>query len=481
MTTRSRAVVLGSLYLIGSQVLMGVVQFVYSGFTGRVLEPQVFGAYAVALSATGLLPLLFSTGLSSFVLAADDLNTSATQATMRLAWLSGCLGAIALIVGAPAWSWAWHAPAATTFSRILALQVLLAAPAAVSLARVRRAGNARADAFIQAVATVTGLALGVLSLYVTGDPLSLTVAPIVGAAMNLLMAQRVARPSSIHGPFQSKDVLAWTWRISRQNTFFFLLLSLPAWAVSVGTNPFLLGQFSRASLLTGLAATALSTALVRALSPFYREARMGDLKGAVTDAATVVGGIAMPSFLLLAIIGGRIIDIWLGPGWHEAARIVPLLALGYGVNVVFTVLANAAEMLGQFREVKYAQFAMALVGIALAALLVVSGKLLVGASLILAMSSVGIVVLLVGLRGGPTIDASRLVKSLGVQAAWSLWVAVAAGVALRLGSHFELSNVTSILLTGCVGMFAWAATLRWQPSWMILRERRVVSFSKAGE
>lgn len=460
---------------------MGVVQFIYSGFTGRMLEPQVFGAYAVALSATGLLPLLFSTGLSSFVLAADDLNINATQATMRLSWLSGCLGATALVVGAPLWSWAWHAPAATSFSRILALQVLLAAPAAVSLARVRRAGNARADAFIQVVSTLSGLALGVLALHVTDEPLSLTVAPIVGAAMNLFISQRVARPSSIHGPFRRKDVLAWTWRISRQNTFFFLLLSLPAWAVSVGTNPFLLGQFSRASLLAGLAATALSTALVRALSPSYREARLGDLKGAVTDAATVAGGIAMPSFLLLAIIGGRIIEIWLGPGWQVAARIIPILALGYGINVIFTVLANAAEMLGRFREVRHAQYAMAVVGIALTVLLVVSGNLLVGASLILAMSAVGIVVLVAALRGGPTIDAARLVRSLAAQGGWSVCIAITAAGALRLGAYFSLGNVMSILLTGCVGLFAWAATLRWQPSWMILRERGVVSFSKARE
>lgn len=460
--------------MVASQVVIGVAQFGYSGFTGRLLDPSVFGSYSVALSATGFIPLLFATGLPSFVLAEQDLSVESDRAIRRLAWVSGGVGACALFIGAPLWSWVWNAPAATGFARILSVQVLIAAPAAVGLARVRRSGRARSDAWIQALSTLAGLILGLLVLHLTGEPLALTVAPITASLVNLIAAKWIGGLSLQSGSHKVRTILSWTWQISGQNALFFVIFSLPAWAVSVGTDPRMLGQFSRASLLAGMAATALSTALVRVLSPSYRQARNGDITAAVTDAMIVAAGIAMPAFGMLAVVGGLVIGIWLGPGWQDAAEVMPILALGYGSNVLFSVLANAAEMLGRFRDVKYAQLGMAVVGGLLAGLVILTGKLFIGASLVLAVAVVGMVILVARLRRGPVIDAQRLGRALFRQASWTLAIAAMAGAALWVSSRLELNGVVALLLTASIGLFVCLSTLRFQPAWTILRSRGVL-------
>lgn len=474
---RSRQIAVGGVALIGGQLCIAVLQILYSGFSSRVLAPSAFGAFSVAISATGLAALLLTTGLAAYVVSRPELNPSMASALWLLSWLAGLAGALVLFALAPLWVAAWNASAAVPLTRLLALQVLLASPAAVQSAFLRREGRPAADAGTQVASAATGMVVGAILIAMSRDDLALAVSPTVAAGVALVVAAslrrhrfRIARPGSFG------SVLRFSWRVSTQNIVFFVLLSLPVWAVSVGAGVSELGQFSRAALVTGLPSTAIATALTRALQPFYRHMETRELqRRAVTDAVAVTSLIVFPAFAGMAAVGPALVDVWLGPGWSLAGGLVAPLAIGYGLYVVYTVLANASETLSEFSPVRNSQIAMAFPGLLLVAAVILSHAAQLGAWIMLAISVCGTIALVLGLEKVNVVHGRELAATVVKHGVWSLLVAVAAWSAqLAVGAIGETSSVWQLTIGTAVGGIFALALLRRQPGWRVLVSRGIL-------
>lgn len=477
MGTRSRAIAVGGAALLSSQIVIAISQIVYSGVTSRTLAPSAFGAYTVALSGAGLAGLLLTTGLPAFLLASTDVNAGNVASVILLAWSTGAGCALLLALGAPLWAYAWNAPESVPFSRFLALQVLFSASAAVQVALVRREGRPLADATIQAGSSVLGMSIGVVVVLNSQSALALSVTPIVTSAAMLgiaLAARRVHYARS--RPAELRRVLGFAGNVSSQNLGFFALLSSPNWVVSVAAGGTALGQFSRAALLTGLPSNALSTALTRTLQPSYRHLKgERDRREAVTDAVLVTSALAFPPFLGLATLGPLVVNVWLGPGWEEAGQLVRPLAVGFGVLVVFTIMANAAEMMKEFRIVRRSQVVMALTAAPLVALVIKTGSSRDAALILVIVASCGFLSLAMQLHSRGIIDGRRVGDGLIRQFAWAVLVATLVGVSTYAWLGFGPGGELAALLFGAgTGMAGWIACIRRQVVWGIIKRRGLI-------
>lgn len=475
--TRSRQIAVGGVALLSGQLVVALSQIIYSGFVSRSLPASAFGAFSVAISATGFAALLLTSGLAAFVVSRKDLSASHASWLWILSVLAGALGAVLLYSLAPLWAAAWGADESTPMTRVLSLQVLVAAPAALQAALLRREGRPAMDALTQVSAALAGMTAGGILVATSRHELALAVSPTVAASSTLLLATLLRRRKfGFARPGGARLVLGYSWRVSAQGIGFFLFLSAPVWVVSVTANAAELGQFSRAALVAGLPSTAIATALVRAAQPFYRRLESpAVVRRAVTDAAVLSSLIAFPIFAGIAAVGRPLVQAWLGPGWETAGRLVAPLALGYGLYAVFTVMANAAETLGQFRAIRNSQIAMLLPVGSVAAVALVTGQEEYGAWLTLPMAAFGLVALTFWLSRAGVVDWRALVRGLTLHACWAGAIAGAALTAQHALDRFGDPGAVALLaLSVLSGVLLGLALLPRAPGWRILAGRQLV-------
>lgn len=464
--------------LLAAQVVITLCQIGYSGVTSRVFLADAFGAYTVALTATGLLTLLLTTGFPSYVLSSSVLSPPAVRAVTLLSAAGGLVGALLMLFGGGVWAGAWGVPHATGYMKVLALQVLLAGPGAVQLALLRREGRSTSDAAVQASSAAVGALVGIAAVLVTREPLALTVSPVATAVCMLLapaFLRKVRYPDATERP-PWRHVVQWSRRITSQNLGFWVLSIAPVWFLSHGVSVATLGQYSRASLLAILPSTALSGAMTRALQPYYRHlAEPAQLRRGISDAVVLAAAVSLPAFALLLLASHDVTLLLLGRGWSQAADFVQPLAAGYGFYVVFTVLANAAEMVGRLDEVKRTQYWMfAVVALVGGATLVSSSPVPATCSM-LALSGIGLVVLLRQLEQSGTVPAG-LPRMLLAQLSWVVVAALAGALARTLWYRVtdldgNLGATAGLLVTVAVFTVVWCVTLPRQPSWGVARSR----------
>ncbi len=484
MTNRSAfsSVLRGAGWMLGSQVIIGVGQFSYSALTARAFSPEEFGNFAAALSLQGILVLLSITGLTSYILREPVLENR----NIRWIWifaLTGSLISIFLFVFlSPFWLDLFHAGGGRAYVPLLVVSLVAVPFMAVQSALLRREGRATLDSILLLFAFLIANGVAGVAIFWTRQTELLALPSVLNPAVLGITAFSYRRtryrrsggdtelPSGDH-----RFVVG----VTVQNAISYVVGQSPGWIVGMAAGAGALGQFGRANTLAGTPGQALTTALNRVVQPYWRripEAR--NAVNAIADAILLSSGVAFPSFAILAVLAPELTRLWLGPGWEVAGGFGFWLAIGFGFQVPFTIVANFLEMMGHLRAVRRSQFMM-LLGLfaGLAAFLVFQQAvwICVGfslASLLAMLSVVASAARVVGVN--PWLFTRRLLHSL-------VWGCVTAGVAfltLVLIDELALSGLQvlqhlSVVWAGLVAIVFWIASFRLQPSSKILQERGV--------
>jgi hypothetical protein len=188
------------------------------------------------------------------------------------------------------------------------------------LAIRRREGRAARDAVIQTGSALAGLAIGAIFVMASGAPKTLAVSPLLFTLITLLWSVVAGRSPAVSAVPKISDsdvrvraIVAFTSNIALQSMFFFLLTTMPMWAVSLSANKTDLGFYSRAVLITEMSFYALSNALNRALQPFYHQFDHDRKRAeAISDSLLAAGALSMLGFFCLAALSTPFVHVWLG-------------------------------------------------------------------------------------------------------------------------------------------------------------------------
>lgn len=470
----------GVSWMIGAQFVVSGGQFIYSAVTARLFTPTEFGGFAAALSLQGLLILLTTTGLPSIVLRERSLSQTDVIAVRVYAGVGGLLAASVFFLLSPAWLVLLNAPSGQQYIGLLTIALGLGPFAALESALLRREARPVADSASIILAFGVPAVVAVIAAFTTREAwvLALTTAlsPIV-----LFAAAGTARKASYRagGPQRHRDLLRFASTLSVQNVVFLVIGQAPGWLVSAVLGAGSLGQYSRANTLAGMPSTALSTALNRALQPHWWKLEAAEpTKRAIRDTAILAGSLSFPIFAVLAAVGSDLSVLWLGPGWESASQLVPWLAVSFGLQVPFTLLASSLEMRGIFWPVRFSQLGLATgLGIGLTAFFF-TRDIRVAAMATALSQMLGLITLIGTMAKSSFLPAPTLYWALGVPFAWAIvvgglaWLGNA-GAGILGWTLLGSPELASVLCGGALGALGWASTFRWQPVSRTLAERGV--------
>lgn len=483
--SRFRSVAQGLSWALTAQMFMSAGQLVYAALTARLFTPAEFGGFAAALSLMGLLTLLTTTGLPSFVLKESELGSRAVLTIRLYGLLGGILSAVVFVVLVPGWLFILRAPEGHVYIALLAVSQAIGPSASIESALLRRELMPKKDALAMLISFMLASGCGIALALSTKQ--SWTLAVMVALQMFLLacLSRLFQVQKRVPGkPILYRTVMGFTRKITAQNTGFFLLQRVPEWIVSALLGSGALGQFTRGASLAQMPANALSAALNRAMQPYWRLVNLPHIADrALNDAATLSAGFAFPIFGIVAVNAGALVDLWLGDGWEQAGALATLLAIGAGLTIPFGGLASGQELRGNFKHVRRAQWSMAGALIIPLLLLFATHTLWWAAAAFTISSFVGLSVMAIssaashgGLRGRMR---SRSVRGLASLALWSAGLSIvgllagleAAKLVSPAGRLAEAAMQISV--AGIVSALAWILTFRWHETNRVLRRRGV--------
>jgi O-antigen/teichoic acid export membrane protein len=331
----------------------------------RLLAPDDFGLYAIAVTVLGLVTSLTDPGIIPALALRPDPTFRQLDAGWTAGVVRGALVAAALAVWADPLAALFHEPRAAPLLRVLALVPLIVSFSSIGTAALIRRFQFRSLALVQVADAAANTAAAI------------TLAPAVGvwafpagalagslAAVMASYAVAPANPHFVYDRAASRSLVAFGgWLLATgavaAATDFALRAAI---ARRLGAGP--LGVFSLAMGLALLPVSAASELLRLVSLPLY--ARLAGNTTALRRAfRTLAAGLAMtlvPAYAVLAASAEGIGKHLLDPRWAGVAPVIQVFAIACALGIV----AEAAVPL--FQGVRLARLA---VGLELAQLVVV--------------------------------------------------------------------------------------------------------------
>ena len=345
------------------------LQLVAQVVLARTLGPDVFGVFAI-----GMVVLTFATFVSSFGFSWSLLQrVTLRDEDIRFAWtwqlMAGVATMLALYAMAPLLSGYFREPRAQSVIEWLSLACLLTAAAAPATYLLQRDLNFRAVGLVQVGSYAAGyLAVG-MPLALAGWGVHALVAAWLVQAGVLLVASYALKPHPLRLLLwypDARTVLGTGRAVFFTNIVNWMLNSLDRVMVGRLLNAQSLGLYNVAYNL----ATMPNTLLLGALQPAFLAAgaKLQDererLGRAYLQMLSTVFVLAVPAFVVLALVSTDLVSLLYGAQWIDAGWVLGILFLGMPAYVVWGLSTPVLWNTGR----KHQEFALQLPILGLGAL-----------------------------------------------------------------------------------------------------------------
>lgn len=450
----------GSIILRLGSLTIGII-------LARLLTPEDFGVYAVALTVQSILMTVADLGLSADLVRSDDPEKIApTVATLGL--VSSSAVTVTTVVGSPLLAELLGSPSAANAIAVLALTLLLAGVSLVPYSMMLRRFQQRELFMIGVVdfgvSTVVTLALVAGGFGVMALAIGRVAAQAVASTMQFVYARvrprfgidrTVLRPVLAFGvPIATANLLAWAL-INMDN----IILARIAGATA-------LGYYVIAFNVSSWPMNALSQS-VRAISlPYF--SRTGNSADALSRIVAIGWAMALPAGLILAVLSVPVIGVLYGDKWLLSAPVLAALGVFGSLRVVFDILTAFLYAKGRSKPVLWVQIIW-LVALASGMIVATQAFGIVGAGWVHVLVAALIVLpayLVVLHMSGVS------VKSVLRRSWWPTLAVVPAGIAAWAVCLLVASPLVQLLLGGFVAVAVYLGTMwRWgMREWQAVRQ-----------
>lgn len=335
------------------QILTVVAQFAYAAVTSRLVGPEGFGAYAVALAVSGLVSLLATGGLGQAVARMEDLQRTRLRALVSFSLLLGLVAAGFVWLTAPVWGSLWGDAQSTEVIRLLSVSLLISPLVAVGTNLMRRQGSFRNLALITLAANLFGMLIGTFFVVEYSSAMSLTASAIL-AQLLLLVGILLMTGGDMLGVARlrnAREELGFSARLIGIKFVEYLIGNITKFSVTrwIGSSYF--GHWNRADTLATIPFQQFQGAIIQAIGPEFRHDinRSHRAYSVWTDLLIMVSWIVLPASAVAASVLPPMVPIIFGPGWTMTATLVIPLAISAGFQTLSIVLATAIESIGKFK------------------------------------------------------------------------------------------------------------------------------------
>jgi lipopolysaccharide exporter len=454
-----------------SSITMRLASLLLGIVLARLLTPEAFGVFAVALTVQTILMNFADLGMSADLVRRRDWQQRApTVASISL--LTGGLLTAAMIVGAPVLASSLGSEQAAPVIAVMSLSLLIAAAGVAPFATIQREFQQSRFFLIVAISFLVGSGLTVLLIVVFGwGAMALAVGKLVEQACTVGLQFTLTRTRPRFGFNRSvaRSALAFGLPVAGANALSWLVLNVDYIVIGRTAGAVTLGLYVLAFTVSSFPVNALVQAIRSvALPGFSRLDRSKSAENFVSSFALVLAAGLLVG-VLLATLAIPIVTVVYGPNWLGSAGALGVLALFGAMRVVIDLAATFLIARGASRPVLLVQVAW-LLALVPAMVVGVNGGGLVGAGV--AHLTVGFIVVLPAY----TLAVSRQgVSSLALLRVASppLGAAALAAAAVWAITQATESSWQAVVMGSVVGILVYLALLR---RW--LRSRLSASWPK---
>ena len=437
-----------------SSIVMRLGSLVVGIVLARLLTPEAFGIYAVALTVQGILMTVADLGLSSDLIRSKEPERIApTIASIGL--ISGGTLTVLAMLTAPFLADVLGSPEASDAIAVLSLTLVLGSFSLVPYAMLMRRFQQRELFYVGAVdftvSTVVTLTLVLCGFGVMALAIGRVVAQVVSSTLQFVLAK--VRPSFGFDRSRLRPVLAFGLPIAGANLLAWGLGNVDNVILARLVGATLLGFYVLAFNVSSWPMNALAQSVRAIAMPYFSRA-----DGAASGLAVVAAigwAAALPAGGALAALSEPLITVLYGTKWLAAAPVLAALGTYGAFRVLFEVFNGFLYAQGKARPVLWIQILWVVVLIAS----MVPATLLygiIGAGWVHAVVA-GVVVLpayLLALRAAGASLAAIARRSL-----WPTVSALPAVAAAWWGAHVVDEPVIALLVGAAASVGVWAATI----------------------
>lgn len=319
----------------------------------RLVAPQEYGVFAVALTVWMVLGTLAEFGLGSDLVRAKEPGPRApTVATLGL--VVALAAAVTMALGSPAIADVFNSPESASVVKVMALGVALFGFTIVPAAMLQRAYRQRALFAVNGagllVMAVTVVALALLD----HGPMALAWGQVASQA-TIVVGLHVAAGMTPSFGFDSRiarDSLAFCMPLALANVVSWLLLTLDNVIVSRELSPVALGFYVLAFNVSSWPMSAVGQAVRVVALPAFADTdsavqRNDGLLRSIGPVVLVAGLMG----LSLATLAGPVVAVLYGERWAPAAAALAGLAVFGAIRVVLDLITTFLIAAGETRQV----------------------------------------------------------------------------------------------------------------------------------
>ena len=302
--------------------LMGIV-------LARILVPEDYGVYAVALVALNTLWSMNELGVSLAVVRwpGDPGRIAPTVQTLALG--SSVLLWIAIFACAPLVASALNTPDAVWLVRILTLAVLIDAITAVPAALMTREFMQRERMIVDTVGFGVGFVAAIVMAVLGAGPWALVASALLGNIVNALFIVRYAPKRYRYGWDLgiAKELLAFGLPLAVASLMMIAMLNIDYVVIGAVLGPIQLGFYLLAFNLSAWPVNMFSAPARRISLPLFARLHAGETSAsaAFVPVCAALLLVTLPACLMLAVFAEPIVRTVYGDTWAAAAAALPWL------------------------------------------------------------------------------------------------------------------------------------------------------------
>jgi lipopolysaccharide exporter len=339
-----------------STVTLRLGTFAVGVVVARLLAPDQFGIYAIALTVQTILITLADIGLSADLIRCGDPERRApTVAALGLA--SGAGLSVTMAISATFVARAFGAPDAAPVIAVLSLTLLLSGAGTVPYAMlVRRFEQKKLFALsLVDFAVSTGITVALLAAGL--GVMSLAIARVATQLLVLVLQFVLARvrPRIQLNRELIRPVMAFGLPVALANLVSWAVLSVDNIVVARMLGPLALGYYALAFNVSSWPMTAIGQVIRSVALPAFSRLRSRTRDVSLAPALAVTWALALPAGAILAVLSRPLVHVVYGFAWLPAASVLPALALFGALRVVFDLIASFLYSRGASRTVLWIQ------------------------------------------------------------------------------------------------------------------------------
>ena len=341
----------GAAWLGGGQLIRQILALATNIALARMLFPDDFGLFALALAAAQIAQILSDFGLGAAIIQRQEKDRTILTTCFWITLAVGALIGLALILGGPLLASFYGREEVALLVFPLALNMLICSAIVVPQATLTQDLKFREITTAQIIGSITA-SIGAITLAINGAGVwALASQPVIGNLVtgSLLFYFSPWRPKGRPQPSKIKGMIRFSSQVLFMNLVSTIGRNLHAIILGKQLNTTALGYYGLASGVTGSVIFQISSVIVRVMFPTIASIKNEPerIYTAWSKASSSIAIITLPTMAGIIAVAPDLVPVVFGQQWIPAIDVLQILCIVMAVQSVLTTSGTILLALGR--------------------------------------------------------------------------------------------------------------------------------------